>query len=177
MNFGFGGKRLGCMRMSSRIRACVRVPCVGVRIRTKFTVKVHRELAQMLAERGDFVQAATATAVALRRIRLVSTALQDLINSSLRPSAQGAETAKPLCQTSSMRWCLLRLCEPNRRRSWAILRNNTRMLQRAESRGRFHALQYVILVAHRSALLSACDLEISKSGSRNVVLAPTGHRS
>ena len=65
----------------------------------KFTVKVHRELAQMLAERGDFAQASSelTTVIALREEQgwALDAALQELINSSwYDPSAQGAETAK-----------------------------------------------------------------------------------
>lgn len=64
----------------------------------KFTVKVHRELAQMLAERGDFAQASSelAAVITLREEQGwgLDAALQDLINSSwYDPSAQGAEKA------------------------------------------------------------------------------------
>jgi tetratricopeptide (TPR) repeat protein len=62
----------------------------------KFTVKVHRELAQMLADRGEFAQASSelATAISIRQEHGwgIDAELQDLINSSwYDPSAQGAE--------------------------------------------------------------------------------------
>lgn len=64
----------------------------------KFTVKVHRELAQMLADRGEFAQASSelASAITLRQEQGwgIDAELQDLINSSwYDPSAQGAERA------------------------------------------------------------------------------------
>jgi hypothetical protein len=65
----------------------------------KFTVKVHRELAQMLADRGEFAQASSelASVIALRQEQGwgIDAELQDLINSSwYDPSAQGAERAR-----------------------------------------------------------------------------------
>ena len=64
----------------------------------KFTVNVHRELAQMLADRGEFAQASSelASAITLRQEQGwgIDAELQDLINSSwYDPSAQGAERA------------------------------------------------------------------------------------
>lgn len=64
----------------------------------KFTVKVHRELAQMLADRGEFAQASSelASVISLRQEQGwgIDAELQDLINSSwYDPSAQGAERA------------------------------------------------------------------------------------
>lgn len=64
----------------------------------KFTVKVHRELAQMLADRGEFAQASSelAAVISLRQEQGwgIDAELQDLINSSwYDPSAQGAERA------------------------------------------------------------------------------------
>lgn len=65
----------------------------------KFTVKVHRELAQMLADRGEFAQASSelASVIALRQEQGwgIDAELQDLINSNwYDPSAQGAERAR-----------------------------------------------------------------------------------
>lgn len=65
---------------------------------SKFTVNVHRELAQMLADRGEFAQASSelALAITLRQEQGwgIDAELQDLINSSwYDPSAQGAEKA------------------------------------------------------------------------------------
>lgn len=65
----------------------------------KFTVKVHRELAQMLADRGEFAQASSelASAITLRQEQGwgIDAELQALINSSwYDPSAQGAERAR-----------------------------------------------------------------------------------
>lgn len=64
----------------------------------KFTVNFHRELAQMLADRGEFAQASSevATAITLRQEQGwgIDKELQNLINSSwYDPSAQGAEKA------------------------------------------------------------------------------------
>lgn len=64
----------------------------------KFTVRVHRELAQMLADRGEFAQASSelASVISLRQEQGwgIDAELQDLINSSwYDPSAQGAERA------------------------------------------------------------------------------------
>lgn len=64
----------------------------------KFTVKVHRELAQMLADRGEYAQASSelALVISLRQEQSWGSdaELQDLINSSwYDPSAQGAERA------------------------------------------------------------------------------------
>ena len=64
----------------------------------KFTVKVHRELAQMLADRGECAQASSelASVISLRQEQGwgIDAELQDLINSSwYDPSAQGAERA------------------------------------------------------------------------------------
>ena len=65
----------------------------------KFTVKVHRELAQMLADRGECAQASSelASVISLRQEQGwgIDAELQDLINSSwYDPSAQGAERAR-----------------------------------------------------------------------------------
>lgn len=64
----------------------------------KFTVTVHRELAQMLADRGEFSQASSelTSAITLRQEQGwgINAELQELINSSwYDPSAQGAERA------------------------------------------------------------------------------------
>lgn len=64
----------------------------------KFTVKVHRELAQMLADRGEFAQASSelAAVISLRQEQGwgIDAELQGLINSSwYDPSAQDAERA------------------------------------------------------------------------------------
>lgn len=64
----------------------------------KFTVKVHRELAQLLADRSEFAQASSelASAITLRQEQGwgIDAELQELINSSwYDPSAQGAERA------------------------------------------------------------------------------------
>lgn len=64
----------------------------------KFTVKVHRELAEMLADRGEFAQASRelASAITLRQEQgwAIDAQLQNLINSSwYDPSAQGADRA------------------------------------------------------------------------------------
>jgi hypothetical protein len=65
----------------------------------KFTVKVHRELAQMLAERGDFSQASCelVTAVTIRQEQGwgIDTELQDLLSSHwYDPSAPDTENPK-----------------------------------------------------------------------------------
>lgn len=64
----------------------------------KFTVKVHRELAQMLADRGEFAQASSELAAVIRLRQEqgwgIDEALQELINSSwYDPSVPGAEKA------------------------------------------------------------------------------------